>query len=70
MVQDFEIIKTVVHHNRGLFIFARHLGENHNFEVASGSLLGDLPVYHYKDISPFTDDAGEQRKDIFCIQAS
>lgn len=52
MVRSFEIIQTRIHHNRGLFIFARHLGEDHRFEVPEGSVLRDLRVYHYEVFQP------------------
>jgi hypothetical protein len=50
MLRDFEIFHLNTHHNRGLVIFARHLGIDHNFNVPEGSLLGDLPILNYTDI--------------------
>lgn len=44
MTYEFQVIKVVIHHNRGLFVFAKHLGANHDFLIPEGSLLGDLPV--------------------------
>jgi hypothetical protein len=67
MVLEFEIIHINIHHNRGLFIFARRLGENHEIEVPEGAMLRDLPVYHYKEIQP-KDENGNPRKDIFVFQ--
>lgn len=51
MIRQFEIFHLKTHHNRGLFIFARHLGDDHNFIVPDGSHLGDLPISHYTGIS-------------------
>lgn len=45
MVRDFEIIMLVRHHNRGLFIFARHIGLNHDFCVEEGALFGGVAIY-------------------------
>jgi ribosomal protein L30E len=50
MIREFEIIKLIRHHNRGLFIFARHTGANHNFCVDRGSLFGGVPIYNYAEI--------------------
>jgi hypothetical protein len=47
MTRQFEIFQLKTHHNRGLFIFARHLGDDHNFNVPDGSQLGDLPISHF-----------------------
>jgi hypothetical protein len=49
MLRDFEIFHLNIHHNRGLIIFARHLGIDHNFNVPDGSLLGDLPILNYTE---------------------
>ncbi|MGG9962493.1 hypothetical protein [Ferruginibacter sp. SUN106] len=50
MVQKFEIIKIVKHHNRGQFIFARHNDTTQCIIVKEGSIFGGIPVYHYTDI--------------------
>jgi hypothetical protein len=68
MVKQFEIIHTKLHHNRGLFIFARHLGVDHNFKVTDGALLRDLPVYHYSEIQPKADESDEPQKGIFVFR--
>ncbi len=68
MVRDFEIIKVIIHHNRGLVLFARHLGPDNNFTVPEGSLLKDLEVYNYKDIQPIRDQNGDPRTDIFVFR--
>ena len=47
MTYKFEIVHINIHHNRGLFIFARHLGNDHKFQIPDRSLLGDLFVDCY-----------------------
>lgn len=47
MIRDFEIFHIIIHHNRGLFIFARHLASDHDFNIPEGSLFGDLPIVNY-----------------------
>jgi hypothetical protein len=68
MVKQFEIIHTKVHHNRGLFIFARHLGGDHNFKVPEGAILRDLPVCHYSEIQPKAEENDEPQKVIFVFR--
>lgn len=68
MVRNFEVIKVVVHHNRGLFIFARHLGSDHDFEVAEGSIFGDLPVHTYLEMQPIHDKNDNPQPDIFVFR--
>jgi len=48
MTYEFEVIGLKWHHNRGDFIFARHLGDRHDFNVPDDSLFGDVPIYYYK----------------------
>jgi hypothetical protein len=64
MNREFEVIKVVIHHNRGLFVFARHLGTNHDFQVPEGSILGDLPIYNYDEMKSLKDE----RPDIFVFR--
>ena len=68
MVREFEIIKVIIHHNRGLVLFAKHLGDDHQITVAEGSKLRDLRVYNYKDMQPLHDEAGNPRSDIFVFR--
>ena len=49
MAYEFEVIDVIWHHNRGDFIFARHLGNNHDFAVTEGAIFGDIPIYHYME---------------------
>lgn len=58
MRRDFEVIKVIIHHNLGLFVFARHLGSQHDFQVPEGSMLGNLPVYNYGEMR-YSKDEGE-----------
>lgn len=67
MDRNFEVIETFIHHNRGLFIFARHLGDDHDFVVTEGSMFGDLPVYLYENIK-LTDDNDNPRQDVFVFR--
>jgi hypothetical protein len=67
MTREFEVIKTVIHHNRGLLVFARHLGSDHNFTVEEGSLFGNIPIYHYQEIK-IHDKAGYLQPDIFAFR--
>jgi hypothetical protein len=57
-----------MHHNRGLIIFARHLGSDHDFEVPDGSIFGDLPIYHYLDMPPIHDKNDIPQPDIFVFR--
>ena len=56
MRRDFEVIKVIIHHNRGLFVFARHLGSKHDFQVPEGSMLGNLPVYNCDEMRSTKDE--------------
>jgi hypothetical protein len=56
MTYDFEVIMTKWHHNRGDFIFARHLGDKHEFDIPDSSLFGDVPIYEYKEMRPVNDE--------------
>jgi hypothetical protein len=67
MVFEFEIIYTSIHHNRGLFIFARHLGESHDFNIPDGAILRDLPIYRYTENQP-KDENGNLVGDIFVFR--
>lgn len=68
MVLQFQIKHIRIQHNRGLFILAKHLGENHDFHVPDGAILRDLPVYHYKEIQPKDEVSGEPLKDLFVFR--
>ena len=68
MTRDFEVIKVIIHHNRGLFIYARHLGSNHDFQVPEGSMLGDLPIYNYIEMQPISDKSGNLPPGIFVFR--
>ena len=68
MVQEFEFIKVVIPHNRGLILFARHLGQDNDFLIYEGSMLRDLPVY--KDSHSVHDENGNIRTDIFIFRPS
>lgn len=68
MVRKFEIIKVIIHHNRGLVLFAKHLGSENDCTVSEGSVLRDLRVYNYTDIQPLHDANGEPRPYIFCFR--
>jgi len=68
MAQEFEIIKIFAHHNRGQFIFARHVNVDHDFEIKEGSLLGGIPVLNYLDMPRMLDDNGQPRLDVFVFR--
>ena len=61
-------MKVFNHHNRGQFIFARHLGEKQNFEVKEGSTLEGTAIYHYLDMPRMTDENGQNRLDVFVFR--
>ena len=52
MIILFEIIYLVDHHNRGQFIFARHLQVDQPLLVREGATLHGFPVYHYTAMYP------------------
>ena len=68
MVQDFEIMKVFNHHNRGQFIFARHLGDKQNLEVKEGSMLEGTAIYHYLDMPRMMDENNEECLDVFVFR--
>jgi hypothetical protein len=69
MVREFEVVKVFSHHNRGQFIFAKHLGNNHDFEVPNGSVFGNIPIYHYVEIKSILDENGNPpRAEIFVFR--
>ncbi len=61
----FEITRINIHHNRGAFIIARHLGDNHNIVIPDGSILGELPIFLYKPMHPFTNQKNEILAEVF-----
>ncbi len=68
MIQNFEVLKVFNHHNRGQFIFARHLGDKQNFEVREGSMLEGTAVYHYLDMPKTMDENDQIRLDVFVFR--
>ena len=68
MIYKFEIISVKWHHNRGDFIFARHLGDLHEFNIPDGSILGDIPVYYYTPMRSIRDEDGNLHPDIFVFR--
>jgi len=68
MTYAFEIITVKWHHNRGYFIFARHLGDKHDFDVPDGSLFEDVPIYNYAEMRPLTGEDGVSHYDIFVFR--
>lgn len=67
MIYEFIIIKVFWHHNRGNFIFARHLGDMHDFCIPDDSLFGDMPVDHYREMGPINDENGIPQNDVFVL---
>ena len=65
---DFEIMKLFDHHNRGQFIFARHKGIDHSFEVTEGATFGGIPVYHYTEMPRMLDENQQPRLDVFVFR--
>jgi hypothetical protein len=68
MVQEFEIMKVLDHHNRGQFIFARQVIIGNDIEVKEGSLLGGVPIYHYLDIPRMLDENDQPQLDVFVFR--
>ena len=68
MVQNFEIIKIIKHHNRGQFIFARLINSGSDFEVKEGSMLNGVPVNPYVDIPRILDENQQPRLDVFVFR--
>lgn len=68
MTYEFEVIKVKWHHNRGDFIFARHIGDKHDFDVPEGSLFGDVPISNYVEMCPLHNEDGIPQFDIFVFQ--
>jgi hypothetical protein len=68
MVHLFEIIHLVDHHNRGQFIFARHLDARQPLVVREGARLHGFPVYHYMDMYPMSDGDGNSRPNIYVFR--
>ncbi len=50
MIRKFEILKIIKHHNRGQFIFARHIDPAFSIIVKDGSIFGGIPIYHYLEM--------------------
>ena len=68
MVRDFKIIKLFDHHNRGQFIIARQLNFNDTIEIKEGSLLNGIPVYHYLEMYPISNEQGKPQFDIYVFR--
>ena len=60
MIIKFEILKLFDHHNRGQFIVARQLDFKQPLVIKEGSLLKGIPVYHYLELQPLSEDQGPQ----------
>jgi hypothetical protein len=69
MTYEFEIEKVFWHHNRGNFIFARHLGDNHDFTIPDGSFLGTIQVDNYTEKLPIKDEQGIRRMEMFVFKS-
>ncbi len=68
MTYEFEVIEVKWHHNRGNFIFARHLGNRNDFNIPEGCLFGDIPIYNYTEMRPLHDEHGVPQFDIFVFR--
>ena len=68
MIQEFEIMKVLDHHNRGQFIFARQVNVGQDFHIKEGSLLGDIPIYHYIDTPRMLDENGQPQLDVYVFR--
>jgi hypothetical protein len=68
MIILFEIIYLVDHHNRGHFIFARHLQVDQPLLMREGATLHGFPVYHYTAMYPMSDRDGNPRLDIYVFR--
>jgi hypothetical protein len=68
MTHEFEVLKVKWHHNRGNFIFARHLGDRHDLDIPDGSLFGDIPICNYTEMRPLKGEDGAPRFDIFVLR--
>ena len=68
MIREFEIIKLFDHHNRGQFIVTRQLHFKETIEVKEGALLNDIPVYHYLEMYPISNEQGETQFDIYIFR--
>ena len=68
MVREFEIIKLFDHHNRGQFIAARQLNFKEMIEIKEGALLNGIPVYHYLEMYPISNEQGKSQLDIYVFR--
>ena len=68
MIRNFEIIKITISHNRGLFVFAKHLGLKHDFVVADGSLFGEMPIIEYREMQPILDKDENPMPEVFVFR--
>jgi hypothetical protein len=68
MVREFEIIKLFDRHHRGQFIAARQLNFKETIEVKEGALLNGIPVYHYIEMYPISNEQGKSQLDIYVFR--
>lgn len=60
MVIEFEILKLFDHHNRGQFIAARQLNFKEPLVIKEGSLLNNIPIFHYLEMYPLSQEGNHQ----------
>jgi hypothetical protein len=68
MIRKFEIIKLINHHNRGQFIFARHIGDNNKIIIREVSELAGIPIYHYLEMSKNANEHSQLPLDVFLFR--
>lgn len=68
MIMEFKITKLFDHHNRGQFIAARHLDFKNKIDIKKGALLNGIPVYHYLDMYPISNEQGKLQFDIYVFR--
>ncbi|MGB8193298.1 MAG: hypothetical protein WCF67_15315 [Chitinophagaceae bacterium] len=68
MIYKFEILKLFDHHNRGQFIVCRQSNFEELVNVKEGALLKGIPVYHYTEMYPITDEHGQPRPDVYVLR--
>lgn len=64
----FKIIKLFDHHNRGQFIVARQLDFKAPTIIKDRSLLNGIPVFHYLEMYPFTQEGEEPQFDVYVFR--
>ncbi|MCW3464020.1 hypothetical protein [Chitinophaga nivalis] len=68
MIRKFEIIKLFDHHNRGQFIVTRQIDFKEAIEIKEGALLNGIPVYHYLEMYPISNEQGKSQFDIYVFR--